>query len=240
MVWGQEVARQSRDIDLLGRTQMAAERVGDVFRMLCDLEVEPDGLRFDRESVDVREIRDQAEYGGVRVRLLAYLGNARTQLQVDVGFGDVVSPEPLEAEYPTLLDFPAPVLRIYPKETVVAEKFEAIIRLGVTNTRLKDFFDLWALSGAVEFDGSVLTTAVRATLGRRQTPVPRDVPPALEPAYAESTEPAWRAFCRRIDVDDAPTFAEVTRGIRVFVLPVCEALVGETSPGTWTPADGWR
>lgn len=176
----------------------------------------------------------------MRVRLVAYLGNARTQVQVDVGFGDVVSPEPLEAKYPTILDFPAPVLRTYPKETVVAEKLEAIIRLGVTNTRLKDFFDLWALSGAFEFDGPLLTTAVGATLERRQTPIPRDVPPALELVFAENAEPVWRAFCRRIDVDDAPLFVDVIREIRGFVLPVCEAILNETSPGAWTPGGGWR
>lgn len=110
----------------------------------------------------------------------------------------------------------------------------------MTNTRLKDFFDLWALSGAFEFDGSLLTTAVRATLERRQRPIPRDVPPALDLVFAENAEPAWRAFCRRIDVDDAPLFVDVIREIQGFVLPVCEAILNETSPGTWTPGGGWR
>ena len=240
LVWGREVARQSRDIDLLGRGQMAIERMGDVFRMLCDLDVEADGLRFDAESIRIEEIREQTEYGGARVHLTAYLDTARIQLQIDVGFGDAVSPDPMEEDFPTLLDFPSPRLSTYPKETVVAEKFEATVRLGATNTRLKDFYDLWSLSRSFEFDGKALVGAVKATFERRRLRIPNDVPVALQPPFAEQAESQWRAFCRRIDVDDPPPFVEVTEAIRDFIMPICRSIETGALPGGWNPTTGWR
>lgn len=240
LVWGREVARQSRDIDLLGRQQIATEHVRDIFRVLCDLDVLPDGLRFDRESVDVQEIREQAEYGGVRVHVAAYLGKARVRLQIDIGFGDAVSPPPLEADLPVLLDFPAPHLLAYPKETVVAEKLEAIVRLGVANTRLKDFYDLWALARSYAFDGPALATAIEATFRRRQTELPSDVPAGLRPEFAERAETQWRAFCRRIDQHDVPPLVEATEAIRDFVMPICAGISSGRLPVTWIPPTGWN
>ena len=154
-LWHDAVYRATRDVDLLGFGEPAVERVQAVFRELCAVDVEPDGLRFLEGSVRAERIRDAQEYGGVRVRLTADLDGARIALQVDIGFGDIVTPGVVEAEFPTLLDFPAPRLRTYPRETVVAEKFEAVVRLGIANTRMKDFYDLWAMATTFAFDWGV-------------------------------------------------------------------------------------
>lgn len=239
LVWGPEVARQSRDVDLLSLGPMAVEHVRDTFRMLCDLEVTDDGLRFDPESIRAEEIREQTEYGGVRIRLIAYLGTAVAPVQVDVGFGDAIVPEPVEANLPTLLDFPAPRLRTYPQETVIAEKLEAMVRLGAGNTRLKDFYDVWSLSRAFEFDGAPLAEAVRATFQRRQTALPVETPTGLQPEFAAEREAQWRAFCRRIGVVDSPSFGDVVRAVREFLMPVCVGLSDGRLPVMWVPGQGW-
>jgi len=237
LVWGRELARQSRDIDLLAATAMATEHVVQVMRNLCSLEVEPDGLWFEPDSVQAQEIREQTEHGGVRVRLTARLGAARIQLQIDVGFGDVVSPDPEETELPTLLDFPSPKLSTYAKETVIAEKFEAMIRLGAGNTRFKDFFDIWTLARTSDFDWAVLSESVRATFEHRRTPLPAGTPHALEQTFAEERAAQWRAFLRRVGVDDAPAFTEVLALLRTFLAPLYERPGG--GPQSWEPERGW-
>ncbi len=239
LVWGPEVARQSRDVDLLAPENVAGDPIGDVFRMLCRLDVEEDGLRFDAESVREEEIREQTEYGGVRIRMTAHLGTAQVHLQVDVAFGDAVSPAPSEADLPTLLDFPAPRLRTYPRETVIAEKFEAMVRLGVTNTRLKDFYDIWSLATTFEFDGQALAEALKGTFQRRRTDLPTETPPALQRAFGELAESQWRAFCRRVDVEVPLPFVELTEVLADFLMPICLGLGGGDLPRRWRPANGW-
>lgn len=239
LVWGPEIARQSRDVDLLAPESVAGDPIGDVFRMLCQLGVEDDGLRFDADSVREEEIREQTEYGGVRIKMTAHLGNAQVPLQIDVAFGDAVSPAPSEFDLPTLLDFPAPRLRTYPKETVIAEKFEAMVRLGVTNTRLKDFYDVWVLASAFEFDGQALAEAVRATFQRRRTELPTETPLSLQSAFAEQSESQWRAFCRRIDVEAPLPLVEITEVLTGFLMPICLGLGGGDLPRRWRPASGW-
>jgi predicted nucleotidyltransferase component of viral defense system len=240
LLWGPEVARQSRDVDLLAPEHVVGDPIGDVFRMLSALEVEDDGLRFDADSVREEEIREQTEYGGVRIKMTARLGNAQVPLQIDVAFGDAVSPAPSEADLPTLLDFPAPRLRTYPRETVIAEKFEAMVRLGVTNTRLKDFYDIWSLATTFEFDGQVLAEAIDGTFQRRRTELPTEPPPALQRAFGEQAESQWRAFCRRIDVDVPLPFVELTEVLADFLMPICLGLGGGNLPRRWRPASGWN
>ena len=132
-------------------------------------------------TVAAERIKDDEDYEGVRVLLQARLGVARISLQIDIGFGDVITPAPIEVEYPTMLNFPAPRLRAYPRETVVAEKFEAMVKLGMANSRMKDFYDLWELSGRLDFDGSTLMAAIQATFQRRATAFPRGTPLSLSP-----------------------------------------------------------
>lgn len=168
-------------------------RLEQVFRDLCQFQFpadEDDGLTFQPETVRAAPIREEQEYGGIRVHLLALLGKARIPLQVDVGFGDVVTPAPAEVAFPTLLpSLPAPRMRVYPRETVVAEKFEAIVRLGLPNTRMKDFYDLWTLANQFAFEGDQLCAALRATFARRGTPLPTadEEPVAFTSRFGDDT-----------------------------------------------------
>lgn len=153
--WQSPLSRATRDIDLLGRTSNELAHIRALFAQLCELESEADGIEFDAKSVKVARIKEDADYEGVRVHFRAVLARARIPMQIDIGFGDVVNPGVIEIVYPTLLEFSPPVLRAYPRETVVAEKLEALTALEMLNTRMKDFFDLWALSRMYGFDGPV-------------------------------------------------------------------------------------
>jgi predicted nucleotidyltransferase component of viral defense system len=158
-LWTSEPYRRTRDLDLLGQGDGSADRYRKIFTELCSQEVENDGLTFLPDTIRVERIRDEEEYDGVRVLMTAHLANARIPLQIDVGFGDVISPGPVELQYPTLLPFPAPKLRAYSKESVVAEKLEAMVKLGMANSRMKDFYDLWVMARRFEFRGPVLSAA---------------------------------------------------------------------------------
>lgn len=156
-----------------------------VFGELCLVEIEPDGLEFQSDTVHGERIKEDEEYEGVRLHIKVLLGNARIVLQVDVGFGDRVVPKPEEIDFPVLLDFPVPHLKSYPRETVVAEKFEAMVKLGMLNSRMKDFYDLWILSQGFSFEGAILSKAIKTTFETRGTPVPTDLPLALTPEFHE-------------------------------------------------------
>jgi Nucleotidyl transferase AbiEii toxin, Type IV TA system len=160
LVWSGEIYRPTRDVDLLGFGSSDSEDLAQIFREVCLIDVEPDGLLFNAETVKAEDIREQAAYPGVRVTVQATLGNARISIQVDVGFGDAVTPNPDEIEFPALLDFPAPRLLSYPIYTTVAEKLETMVLLGETNSRMKDFFDVWRMSVLLEFDGRTLVEAI--------------------------------------------------------------------------------
>jgi hypothetical protein len=200
VVWDGTPHRPTRDVDFLGSGESTPDAVADAFRAACAVDAEPDGLTFDPLAVRAEPIRDRQEYGGVRVTLAALLGTARIPLQVDVGFGDAVTPAPAWATFPPLLpDLPAPRVRAYPAETVVAEKLQAAVALGIANTRLKDFYDLWLLAGTREFDGEVLARAIGATFLRRGTPLPATPPTALRSEFTRDPEKQqqWRAFLSR-------------------------------------------
>jgi hypothetical protein len=224
--WGAPGSRPTRDIDLLGRWENTVEAVVPVIRDLCGLAVDPDGMVFDPTSVAGAVIKEDADYAGVRVTFLGTLQNARVAMQVDLGFGDVVTPGPVPTAYPTLLELPAPHLSGYPRETVVAEKFEAMVKLGLVNSRMKDFYDLWLLARQFDFDGPTLAAAVARTFAHRQTPV-APLPLALTPGFA--ADPAkraqWKGFVRRTRLDDVPVeLATVTSELVPFLVPIAEAV----------------
>lgn len=178
-LWTGYPYRTTRDLDLLGFGDASSKSLFEILKEVCETPVEPDGLSFDSRSVKITEIRDIHAYPGQRIELIVYLGEARVLLQVDIGFGDVVTPSAKEVEYPTLLGLSPPRLSVYPKESFVSEKLESIVLLGMLNSRLKDFFDLWSLSTAFDFQGQILVKAVRATFNRRQTEIPHEVLTAL-------------------------------------------------------------
>lgn len=158
--WGMPGFRPTQDIDLLGHTSNVMDQIVEAFRQICDAEVEEDGLVFDIKSVQGERIKEDADYEGVRVRFVGLLGQARVHMQIDIGFGDVVAPAPVAINYPVILNFPAPTLHGYPRETMIAEKFQAMVALGETNSRLKDFYDICTLAMKFDFDGKILQKAI--------------------------------------------------------------------------------
>lgn len=243
-LWSEEPHRRTRDLDLLG---FGAEQIAEweqVFREICGVVVEPDGLEMLAASVRGEVIRVEEEYAGVRIKLMAMLGKARIPMQVDVGFGDAVTPAPQEMLFPTLLDFPSPALRAYRPETVIAEKFQAMVDLGLRNTRLKDFYDIWKLAQQFEFEGEVLAEAIRATFARRQTALPNDVPLALSNQFAEDPLKVsqWTGFLRKSALRDAGTpLTEVVNLLNDFLLPPMQAArEGERFTQRWTKAGAWK
>ena len=244
MVWLGQEYRTTRDADLLGFGDPAPEHIRKVFQELCRIEpAEPDGIEISADSVSVEPIREERAYGGQQVTLRAALHTASIALQVDLGFGDVVTPGPDQIEYPTRLEFPAPKLRAYPKETLVAEKLEAMVSLGMANSRLKDFYDIWILSRKLRFDGSLLQAAIQATFSHRQTRLPVEAPAAFSKEFAEENarQAQWKAFLTRHALEDSPQNFEVTiSSIRDFLQPVMDALTaGEQFSLFWEPDNGW-
>lgn len=242
-VWLEEAARPTRDLDLLGFGDLSAETLRGMFTTICDQPVEPDGVRFFADSVSVRAIRDQDEYGGQRVTLRGELGTARLHVQVDVGIGDALTPPAEWIDYPVLLDLPRPHLRAYCPETTIAEKLHAMVTLDVDNSRMKDFFDLYRLAETRRFDGEMLSAAVRDTFARRGTAVPAVRPVALTAAFAlhPGKRAQWSAFLKRGRLRNAPEALEpVIETIAGFLGPVLDALQEQQRFAlVWRPKGPW-
>ncbi|OQA44190.1 MAG: hypothetical protein BWY52_01684 [Chloroflexi bacterium ADurb.Bin325] len=242
-LWTGHMHRPTRDLDMLGMGDVSSEALVSVFRALCHIPVEPDGLQFDADAIRVEPIREEQEYQGSRVHLSAAMGTAIIAVHVDVGVGDTVVPLPEKARYPTLLDFPVPQLRVYPKEAVVAEKLHAMVTLGMLNSRMKDFYDLWVMARQFPFDGALLVKAVTATFTRRGAPLPVNEPVALTDEFALDPlkQTQWRAFLNRSRLDvNAPQLAEVVEELRAFLLPLIVAAHKTGFNRRWLPGGPWR
>jgi hypothetical protein len=242
-LWAPTPYRATGDLDLLGSGDAAPERAADAFRDVCGVEVPDDGVAFQLDTLRAAAARAEDEYSGVRLTLDAVIAGARLPIQVDIGFGDAVTPGTQDIEYPSLLDMPTPRLRAYPPETVVAEKFQALVALGMLNSRMKDFFDLWAISGTFPFEGAVLADAIRATFERRATPLPAETPVALTEAFAADAgkQAQWRGFLRRTAIALAPApLPELLAAVASFVMPPTRALgAGQAFNVRWRPGNGW-
>jgi predicted nucleotidyltransferase component of viral defense system len=236
-LWEPEMHRATRDLDLLGFGRSTPERLADIFRELCNLEVEADGVDFDSRSVRCEDIRAQDEYAGIRVKLRATVGKAMVPLQVDVGFGDALPVAPEEITFPVMLGMAAPKLRAYSRETVVAEKLEAIVKLGMLNSRFKDYFDLHYLAQKFPFDGALLVKSIAGTFARRGTAFPEGLPAGLTPMFG--TDPAkirgWQAFWRKTGPKAAaPTLEAVIQLLIEFLEPPLDAAAkGKPLTATW-------
>jgi hypothetical protein len=238
--WNAPTSRPTKDIDLLGRMDSKVTAVVPVFKDVCNQPVEPDGLIFHADSVAGQAIKEDADYSGVRVTFRATLQNSRLAMQIDIGFGDVLTPEAVATEYPTILDLPAPRLNGYCRETVVAEKFEAMVKLGLANSRMKDF---WLLSQQFDFDGSVLSNAIARTFAHRKTQI-LPAPTALTPVFADDAQKQtqWRAFLRKSRLTDAPpALPDVIAVLSSFLLPMAQAIVNaQPFSRTWKAPGPWQ
>jgi len=217
-LWFDHPHRPTRDADFLSFGSPDPERLASMVRGLCEIRFD-DGLHFDPDSIAVESIREEAAYEGQRLRLQARLGNARCHVQWDIGFGDAVTPAPMATDYPVLLDeFPPPHLRVYPRETVFAEKLEAIASLGIANSRMKDYFDLLALIREGVLDQATLVAAVLATFDRRRTKFPGAVPFGLTEDFSADVQKQaqWNAFLSRNRLT-GPDLSAVAGEIRTFV-----------------------
>lgn len=236
-LWFDIPHRPTRDIDFLGYGSADLSRIENVFKEICAIEVS-DGVIFQPHSVRAAEIRKDANYAGVRVTLLALIDSARSQIQVDIGFGDAVTPEPESVEYPIMLTgFDAPQLRVYPRYTVVAEKFHALFVLGIANSRMKDYFDLWILTRHTNFEGDILHQAIAATFKRRNTAVGMDIPFGLTDAFAQDAQKImqWKAFLNKNKLESGE-LKEIVSLLRTFLMPaVTSASIGNN----WQAGVAW-
>jgi predicted nucleotidyltransferase component of viral defense system len=232
-------ARATRDVDFLARRlSNAPEELINAFRAICAIEAD-DAVRFDLPSVSAERIKDGADYEGVRVKVIGYLDKSRHVMQFDVGFGDVIVPKPVTMEYPSLLDMGRPVIQAYSRESVIAEKFEAMIALAEANSRMKDFYDVYVLSRTFDFEGLVLYEAIRQTLERRATPMTSS-PAVFTENFAgtKDKQTQWQAFQNRIRVAEGVSLPEALERIRIFLQPVYLAALSENEwMKHWNSAD---
>lgn len=243
VAWRAPSVRPTADIDLMGRIRNDPDLVLGIVRTICDHAVDADGLQFLASTVRGEPIAEEAEYEGLRVRFEGRLDTIRLHLQIDFGFGDVISPPPDEIEYPTILDSPAPKLLAYPRETSIAEKFHVMLIRQQLNSRMKDYYDIWLLSRFYAFDGERLSHAIVQTCRARRTTIPSEVV-GLQRRFAEDPAKAtqWRAFRRQSKLGDAPeSFVEVVEAARGFLEPVVQGLAeGKAFAGAWQPLGPWR
>jgi len=243
-VWSETPHRATRDLDLLGHGDHDVATLITTFKEICRTSVEDDGVVFFGDAMTGEEIREGEEYAGVRLSFEAQLGVAKIPIQVDIGFGDAVVPEPEPLDYPTLLDFPAPRLLAYPRETVVAEKFQSMVELGIANSRMKDFFDLWTLSRMFSFEGARLIDAIQATFERRRTLLPTIDPVCFTSDFSRdrNKQAQWAAFLKRAGVDArGVSLFEVLPVLQRFLMPPTTAAAKREAFDTQWPAGGpWR
>lgn len=242
-VWSGLGSRPTMDIDLLGRIDNSLDVIAAVMKDACGMDVEADGMSFNAETVTATRVTEDAEYEGVRVRLRGSLGNARVFLQIDIGFGDEIVPGPSKVAYPTLLDFPSPELSGYTMESTIAEKFQAMVKLGILNSRMRDFYDIWMLSRTFDFKGEVLAEALTRTFDNRSTPIAIN-PTVFDSSFIEDGDKKvqWRGFIRKAKLADAPeAFEDVVAAVKVFLQPLAASLAGRQSfRGIWKARGPWR
>lgn len=239
-VWNLPQHRPTMDIDMLGRTSNGETDVVAQIRDILTTDVDPDGLSFDAEAIQAERITEDADYEGIRIHFLCFLGTARISMQIDIGFGDIVYPEPEKKAFPVMLNSSAPRLLCYSLESSIAEKLEAMVKLGVLNSRMKDFYDIWTLSRQFDFRGTSLAEAIRLTFKRRGTALPSAVE-AFTEAFIDNKQKQWTAFHKRLQQEHVPaSFKEIAAGLREFLTPIIAAIsTGIAIPKVWTAPGPW-
>jgi predicted nucleotidyltransferase component of viral defense system len=240
-IWDVPDSRATRDMDFLAFVDNTTDELTRIVRKILTVDVPDDGLAFDLDSVSALRIKEDADYEGVRITFRGKLGNARVRMQVDVGFGDVVHPEATEHEYPVMLGHPAPILRSYPPETVIAEKLEAMIHLGGLNSRMKDFYDVWRLSIQRDFVATTLSYAISQTLENRKTEAILFDDLTKELLDSDTSGKQWVAFLRKSNLNAPDGFADLLAELESFVGPVLYAVLNNVGfDSTWNAPGPWR
>lgn len=240
-VWNNAFHRPTRDVDLLGFGENDVETLVKTFQNVCSLDVE-DGLLFDTKQIQGMEIKEDAMYQGVRVTGFAELAKARIPFQIDIGFGDVVTPEPEVISMPSFLDLPEAKIRAYTVYTVIAEKFQAMVYLGLANSRMKDFYDVWFLASSMDLEGDLLAEAIMATFTRRETPVSTGSLFIFGETFAGDSgkNTLWNAFIKKNGLTTELTFAELLQKIQIFIKPAYRSIALKQPFNQKWSAAGWR
>ena len=238
-VWHSSPHRATKDLDLLGYGTNKVSSLEEIFKIICQDSYAEDGVEFYPETVKGEKIKEEQEYEGVRLKIEGKLCSARLTVQVDIGFGDAITPAPELVEFPSILNLPSAQLRVYPRETVVAEKFQAMVSLGIANSRLKDFYDLWFLAHQAQFQGDILCQAMRATFNRRKTPLPTEDPLALTEKFAEDflKQSQWSGFINKNKLEsNCETLSNTVAVLNSFLMPPSLAASNNTPFNyIWTP-----
>lgn len=243
-VWQIPDRRTTLDIDFLARFDNEVATIEKVMKNACGTSVDPDGLIFDPQTVKGMKIKEDADYEGVRVKFIGFLDRAEIPMQIDVGFGDIVYPKTMIIDYPVILDFPKPHLNGYPQESVISEKFEAMIKLGLLNSRMKDFYDIWLMTRQFEFKGANIANAIKKTFNNRKTDIPNKKPLFADEIYDEKSDRQmlWGAFLKKGDIQHAPeTLSATAKEIECFLVEPIMALNGNVAlDKTWKSPKGWE
>lgn len=243
-VWEVTDRRTTLDIDLLAHYSNKITEIEKVVKNICKVNVQPDGIHFDANSVSGTKIKEDADYEGVRVKFIGFLGKSKIPMQIDIGFGDIIHPAPKKIKYPVILDFPAPKLKGYSIESVVSEKFEAMVKLGLLNSRMKDFFDLWLMIRRFNFKGTNLTEALKKTFNHRKTALPEKKPLFAEEIYDENSDRQvlWKAFLTKGQIKHAPEKLGTTaKAIEKFLIkPLTAMAKGEKFNSQWNASGPWK
>lgn len=242
-VWNVPERRTTLDIDFLARFNNEVTAIETVIKDVCHIEVSPDGLKFDPQTVEGRKIKEDADYEGVRIKLIGFLNRAQIPIQIDFGFGDIVHPRTKIIDYPVILDLPRPHLNGYPQESVISEKFEAMIKLGALNSRMKDYYDLWLMIRQLEFKGTHLVEAIKKTFKHRETDIPQSKPLFTNEIFDEKSDRQmlWNGFVEKGKIQHAPaTLSETAKEIENFLIKPVSAINNKVKfEKTWKPMKRW-
>jgi len=240
LAWQIPLTRPTRDLDFLGFTENSVENLVQIVQEICNQPVDPDGMRFDPGTVVGQVINAGVDYPGVRINFRGFLGRAVVHMRLDVGFADTVTPSPGEMELPTILvGMKKPCIRAYPPETVIAEKFHAMVSRGQVNSRMKDYYDLWYVAMTMEFDLHQLKTALHNTFTQRKTPIPAEIPAALSSDFSIQKQPMWTGFRRKNLLSLAPeNLSDVVDLLATFFTPLISNI--DPSITRWISGMGWE
>lgn len=219
--------RPTKDIDFLAEDiPNDLESIKKIFQKICQMKFN-DGVEFDSDSIEAETITEGAEYEGVRINLIAYLGRAKKRIQLDIGFGDIIIPEAKNLAYPSLLDLASPKINAYSLESMIAEKFEAMLKLGQINSRMKDFYDIYTISKLKQFDGRVLEEAIYETLQKRGTPLKKE-PIIFKEKFINDKQrlKMWQNYLKRINSEEI-SFQKMMDRLKIFLQPVYKAIITE-------------
>lgn len=243
-VWKVPERRTTLDMDFSAKYDNKVSSIEKVIKEICKVQVVPDGLIFDPKTVGGQKIKEDADYEGVRIKFQGFLERARIPMQFDVAFGDTIYPKPKTVDYPVILDLPKPRLKGYPAESVISEKFEAMVKLGLLNSRMKDFYDLWLMIRRFDFDGSKLTEALKRTFDRRKTSLPQNKPLFAEEIYDEKSDRQilWTAFLKKSDIKYVPEkLHTIASDIENFLIkPLIAIGKGGEFNKAWETKGSWK